>query len=449
MQPHKEINAPRVLAFGYLGIIAIGTALLCLPFATTRGIAFIDALFTASSSLCVTGLIVKNTALDFTLFGKCVILTLIQIGGVGYMTLSTTFFFFLGRKTSLRDRVLFKESMNILSFDNLRRFAWRVFRITIALELIGTAVLFVGFLQRFKPVPALGHAFFHSVSSFCNAGFSTFSENLALFQSSVPVPIISSFLFIVGGLGFIVISDLHMTLIKRTKKQLALHTVIVLRTTFILIAIGTIFILLYEGMTSLSHLSFGQKLLVSFFQAVTPRTAGFNTVAVSTFAPLTLVMIMVFMFIGASPGGTGGGIKTTTIMVLIKWIKEMLLGRYGKDITTFKKTIPIEQAYRAFVIFGLALGTVFCGFCLIMVFDNPPPLKVLFEVFSALGTVGLSLGSSNHHFCSFSYDLSAIGKIIITLIIIIGRVGTITIGGALLKPHPLDYKYPEEPIVVG
>lgn len=449
MRPQKEVNAPRLLLFGYLGIIIIGTILLSLPIATTHGISFIDALFTASSSLCVTGLIVKNTALDFTLFGKSVILALIQIGGLGYMTLSTTFFFFLGRKISLRDRVLFKESMNILTFDNLRRFAWRVFRITIALELIGTAVFFFSFLRKFSPLTALGHAFFHSISSFCNAGFSTFSENLALFQSVPSVPIISALLFIVGGLGFVVISDLYTTLLKRQKKQLALHTVIVLRATLVLVVVGTIFILLHEGTTSLAHFSFGQKLLISFFQAVTPRTAGFNTIPISTFGPLTLIMIMVYMFIGASPGGTGGGIKTTTFVLIIKWMKEMLLGRYGKDITTHRKTIPIEQAYRAFVIVGLAIGAVFCAFCLIMLIDNPPPIKVLFETFSALGTVGLSLGSSSNPICSFSYDLTAAGKLIIILLIITGRVGTVTIGGALLKPHLLDYKYPEEPIVVG
>lgn len=449
MKQQKEINAPRFLVFGYLGIIAIGTVLLCLPFATTHGISLIDALFTASSSLCVTGLIVKNTALDFTLFGKSVILALIQIGGLGYMTLSTTFFFFLGRKISLRDRVLFKESINILTFANLRRFAWRIFRITIVLELIGTFIFFFSFLQKFDPLNALGHAFFHSISSFCNAGFSTFSNNLALFQSSIPVPIVSALLFITGGLGFVVLSDLYTTLIKRTKKQLALHTVLVLRSTLVLIVFGTLFILIYEGSTSLSNLEFGQKLLVSFFQAVTPRTAGFNTVAVAMFSPITLVMIMLFMFIGASPGGTGGGIKTTTFVVLIKWLKEMLLGRYGKDITTFKKTIPIEQAYRASVIFGLGIMVIFGAFFLILLFDNPPPLKALFEVFSAMGTVGLSLGSNIHPYCSFSYDLSTASKLIIALVIITGRVGTITIGGALLKPHHLDYKYPEDPVVVG
>ncbi len=449
MRLSREIDAPRVLIFGYVGIIAIGTILLSLPAATTHGISFIDALFTASSGLCVTGLIVKNTALDFTLFGKGVILTLIQIGGLGYMTLSTTFFFFLGRRVSLRDRVLFKESINILTYENLSRFAWRVFRITIVLELIGTVFLFFGFLGKFSPLEALGHAFFHSVSAFCNAGFSSFSENLSLFSASYLVPLIAALLFIIGGIGFVVISDLHATFIRRTKKRLSLHTKIVLRTTLAFIVVGTLFILLREGGNSLSHLTFPRRLVVSFFQAVTPRTAGFNTVTISLFSPITLVVLMLFMFVGASPGGTGGGIKTTTFVLIIQWIKEMLLGRHGKDITVQKKRIPIEQAYRAVVIVSLSIAVIFCAFFLIMLFDNPEPIKALFEVFSALGTVGLSLGSSVNPYCSFSYDLSWLSKLVIILVVVTGRVGTITIGSALLKPHPLDYKYPEEPIVVG
>ncbi len=449
MRLSREIDAPRVLIFGYVGIIAIGTILLSLPAATTHGISFIDALFTASSGLCVTGLIVKNTALDFTLFGKCVILALIQIGGLGYMTLSTTFFFFLGRRVSLRDRVLFKESINILTYENLSRFAWRVFRITIVLELIGTVFLFFGFLGKFSPLEALGHAFFHSVSAFCNAGFSSFSENLSLFSASYLVPLIAALLFIIGGIGFVVISDLHATFIRRTKKRLSLHTKIVLRTTLAFIVVGTLFILLREGGNSLSHLTFPRRLVVSFFQAVTPRTAGFNTVTISLFSPITLVVLMLFMFVGASPGGTGGGIKTTTFVLIIQWIKEMLLGRHGKDITVQKKRIPIEQAYRAVVIVSLSIAVIFCAFFLIMLFDNPEPIKALFEVFSALGTVGLSLGSSVNPYCSFSYDLSWLSKLVIILVVVTGRVGTITIGSALLKPHPLDYKYPEEPIVVG
>jgi trk system potassium uptake protein TrkH len=449
MKHSKEINAPRFLIFGYIGIIAIGTILLLLPISTTKGISVIDALFTASSGLCVTGLIVKNTALDFTLFGKCVILALIQIGGLGYMTLSTTFFFFLGRKISLRDRVLFKESINILSYENLRRFAWRVFRITIFLEVIGTIIMYTAFVHRFSPIIALGHAFFHSVSSFCNAGFSSFAENLSLFSSSVSVPLISASLFIIGGLGFVVISDIYMTFIKKIKKRLALHTIIVLRTTAILIAVGTIFILFYEGNKGLFRYTFFERIILSFFQAVTPRTAGFNTFKISSFSPITLMMLMLFMFIGASPGGTGGGVKTTTFALLIQWIKELLLGRYGKDISTSKKSIPIEQAFRAFMIVALAIFVVSGAFVLITLFDSPRPLKVLFEIFSALGTVGLSLGSSVNPYCSFSFDLSAISKLVIISVMITGRVGTITIGSALLRPHPLEYKYPEEPIVIG
>ena len=449
MKGSREINAPRILIFGYLGIIMLGTALLLLPIATRNGISLIDALFTASSSLCVTGLIVKNTALDFTLFGKCVILTLIQIGGLGYMTLSTTFFFFIGRKISLRDRLLFKESINLLTFANLRRFAWRVFRITIFVELLGTVILYSVFAYRFSPPIALGQAFFHSVSAFCNAGFSTFSENMSLFSSSIPAPLVVAMLFILGGIGFVVISDLYTTLIRREKKKLALHTTLVLRTTLFLIAIGTLFILIVEYNRSLAGLPFFQKLTLSFFQAVTPRTAGFNTMRVALFSPITLILLMVFMFIGASPGGTGGGIKTTTLVLLVRWAKDLMLGRHGKDITALKKRIPIEQAYRAFLIFILSSGTIIVAFFIIMLVENQAPLKTMFEVFSAFGTVGLSMGSATNPFCSFAYDLSPLGKLVIICVMIAGRVGTITVGSAILKPHPLEYSYPEETIVVG
>jgi trk system potassium uptake protein TrkH len=449
MKHSKEINAPRLLILGYVSIISIGTLLLSLPCASTHGISFIDALFTASSSLCVTGLIVKNTALDFTLFGKCIILALIQIGGLGYMTLSTVFFFFLGKKISFRDRLLLKESINVLTFENLRRFAWRVLRITLVLEGIGTILFFFSFMRKLDPLTAFGHAVFHAVSSFCNAGFSSFSENLSLFADTAWVPLTASALFIIGGLGFVVISDIYTTMITRAKKKFALHTILVFRTTALLIILGTLAIFLLEWNRALCGQSMGQKLLLSFFQAVTPRTAGFNTMTVSLFSPLILVMLMVFMFIGASPGGTGGGVKTTTFALLLHWIKELLLGRYGNDINTSRKRIPVEQAFRAFLIVALGIGILFVGFVLIMILDNPKPLSALFEIVSALGTVGLSMGSSVQKFCSFSHDLSAFGKLVIILVMITGRVGTITIGSALLKPHPLEYKYPQEPIAVG
>jgi trk system potassium uptake protein TrkH len=337
----------------------------------------------------------------------------------------------------------------LLTFRNLRRFAWRVFRITVVVELIGTVLLYFSFSNSFTPLVALGHAFFHSVSAFCNAGFSTFSENLSLFSHSVSVPLIASLLFITGGIGFIVISDLYTVIIKKERKKLSLHTDIVLKTTLILTILGTLFILLYETNNSLIGRTFLEKLITSFFQATTPRTAGFNTFKISLFSPITIMMLMIFMYIGASPGGTGGGIKTTTFVLLASWAKELLLGRYGKDITTRKKRIPIEQAFRSFLIVILSGSIIIIAFFIIMIVDSQNPLKILFEIFSAFGTVGLSLGSSINHFCSFSHDLSIIGKLVIIVVIITGRVGTITIGSAILKPHPLEYSYPEEPIVVG
>ncbi len=448
MKVSRQINAPRLLIFGYLGIIMLGTILLILPI-SSKHISLIDAIFTATSSFCVTGLIVKDTAIDFTLFGKCVILTLIQIGGLGYMTLSTAFFSFLGRKVSFRDRVLFKESMNFFSYENLGRFAWRVFRITIFVELVGTIILYFDFLEKFDPLTAFGHAFFHSVSAFCNAGFSTFSENLALFSHSYITPLVVAFLIIIGGIGFFVISDLYTVLIKREKKLLTLHTKIVLRTTIVLILIGTAFIFLYEGSRSLAQYNLAQKIVHSFFQAVTPRTAGFNTVNIALFSPITIILIMVLMFIGASPGGTGGGIKTSTMTLLFGWIKDLVLGRYNQDITMLRRKIPMEQASRSFLIAALSAGLIFIAFVFILVIDDLAPLKVLFEVISAFGTVGLSLGSGLNPTCNFSFDLSAIGKLIIVAVMISGKVGTITIGSALLRPRPMAYSYPEESIVVG
>ncbi len=445
----KEVNSARLLIGGYLSIIIIGTILLSMPFATTNGISLIDALFTATSAICVTGLIVKDTAVDFTLWGKLIILLLIQIGGLGYMTLSTSFFFFLGKKVSLRERLLFKDSVNLLTYDNLMRFAWRVLRITIVVELVGAVLLYFNFLKKFTPLSALGHAIFHSVSSFCNAGFSTFSENLALFNDSWSVPLISAMLIILGGIGFIVISDIYYVLIKKRRQNFSLHTKIVLKTTLILIIAGTVFIYFYEGSKSLSNYPTGQRLIHSFFQAVTPRTAGFNTVNISLFSPLTIILIILFMLIGASPGGTGGGVKTSTFALLLLWIKELALGRYGNDITTMKRRIPVEQAMRAFLLVFLSIIIIFGSFFVIMLTESPQPLKLLFELFSAFGTVGLSLGSDISSTCNFVYDLSIIGKIIIIIIMLIGRVGTLTLSSALIKPRSLEYNYSEESIVVG
>ncbi len=443
-----EINSARVLLSGYLIIILIGTILFSLPFATTHGISFIDALFTATSALCVTGLIVKNTALDFTLWGKFIILILIQIGGLGYMTLSTTFFYFLGKKISLHERILFKESLNLLNYENLMRFAWRVLRITVVVELIGTGLYYIEFSRRFSPLVALGHSIFHSVSSFCNAGFSTFSENLSLYSNSPLVPLTCAILLIVGGIGFVVISDIYYVFIKRAKRGLTLHTKIVLKTTGILILLGTIFIFLTEGSTTLKEYPLKERIINSFFQAVTPRTAGFNTLEISLFSLPTIFLIMVFMFIGASPGGTGGGIKTTSIVLLWEWMKELLRGNYN-NITIMKKRIPHEQIFRAFLLTFSSGFLIFLCFFVILIIERATPLKLLFECLSAFGTVGLSLGSDINPLCNFSFDLSIFGKVVIIFLMICGRVGTLTLSHTLIRTKPREFVYPEESVIVG
>uniref|UniRef100_A0A7V3RI17 Trk family potassium uptake protein n=1 Tax=candidate division WOR-3 bacterium TaxID=2052148 RepID=A0A7V3RI17_UNCW3 len=449
MNQRREINPGRLLIIGYAGIITIGAVLLLLPFSTRNGVSVTDAVFTSTSALCVTGLIVKDTAIDFTFWGKLIILILIQIGGLGYMTISTSFFFFLGKKISLRDRILFKESVNFLSYENLMRFAWRIFRITIVVELTGAILLYFYFVKKFEPLCAAGHALFHSVSAFCNAGFSTFSENLTLFNNTWGVPLITALLIITGGIGFIVISDIYYVLVKKAKKDLSLHTKLVLRTTLFLLIFGTIFILLYEGQRSLSQFPLPLKIVHSFFQAVTPRTAGFNTVNISNFSSVTLFLLMIFMFIGASPGGTGGGIKTSTFTLLILWVKELLYGRYKNNVTVMRRSIPQEQAMRAFLIVALSGFLILVSFFLVLLIDHISPKKLIFEIFSAFGTVGLSLGSAINPNCSYVYDLSWFGKSIIIILMVIGKVGTLTLGSALIKPRPLEFSYQEESIAVG
>lgn len=445
----REIKPARLLVLGYFSIIIIGAFLLSLPFATTDEISIVDALFTSCSAVCVTGLIVQDTALDFTIWGKLIILILIQIGGLGYMTLSTTFFYFLGKKTSLRDRILFKESVNLFTYDNLMRFAWRILRITLIVELIGAILFYLHFVRKFDPWVAAGHAIFHSISAFCNAGFSTFSENLMLFGDSWSVSLLASMLIITGGIGFVVISDIYYVLIKKAKKEFSLHTKIVLRTTFTLLILGTLFIFLIEGQKSLARYPFFLKLIHSFFHAVTPRTAGFNMVNISSFLPVTLFVIILFMFIGASPGGTGGGVKTSTFALLVLWLKELLLGRYKSDVTVMHKRIPQEQAMRAFLMIGLSLTFILLSFFLILLIEGAKPLKLIFEIFSAFGTVGLSLGSDFISCCSYATDFTPFSKLIIIFLMLIGRVGTLTIGSAFIKTHNLDFSYPEEPIIVG
>lgn len=445
----KKVNPGKLLITGYLTIILIGATLLYLPIAS-KEMSIIDALYTSTSAVCVTGLIVKDTATDFTLFGKIIILLLIQIGGLGYMTLSTAFFFFIGQQINLRDRLLAKESINYFSYENLRRFAFNVVRVTFVAQGIGAIILFFNFIRADMKIEyAAGHAIFHAVSAFCNAGFSTFSNNLTGFSNSTLVPIVISSLVILGGLGFVVISDIYKTYIKKANPRLSLHTKSVLTTTILLIGIGTLVILFLEWHNTLKIYSVTQKFINSYFTAVTPRTAGFNVLHLTIFHNASLFVIIILMFIGASSGGTGGGIKTTTFSIIILQLRALLTGQ--TEVLLFKRRISNEQIFKAFLIVGLAVTWLLTSLIFLLIFNKPniDVMDSIFELFSAFGTVGLSTGSKIAANVSASYDYSSVGKLIIIMTMIVGRVGILTLAAALIKKKNLTYTHPEGVILVG
>jgi len=449
-QLQKKVNPGRLLILGYLTIILTGAILLFLPI-SSRHISIIDALYTSTSAVCVTGLIVKDTATDFTLFGKIIILLLIQIGGIGYMTLSTAFFFFAGQKLSLRDRLLMKESFSFFSYDNLKRFAFNIIRVTFIAEAIGAILLFIYFIRNNMAVKsAIGHSIFHSISAFCNAGLSTFSDNLTGFTQQPFVPLVISSLFILGGIGFIVISDVYKTYFRRVTPRLSLHSKTVITTTLVIIVISTIIILLVEWNYSLKDFSVFYKIMNAYFSAVSPRTAGFNTINFAIFHNSTLILVILLMFIGASSGGTGGGIKTSTFSVILMQFKALLIGQ--NEVLLFKRKVPQDQIFKSFLIVGLALSWLLTSLFFLLIFNNTTEhnlMTYIFELFSAFGTVGLSLGSKIAPNLSASYDFSILGKLVIIITMIIGRVGVLTLATALIEKQPMTYTHPEGVILVG
>ncbi len=451
--PEKEgkrpISPARILAAGFLSMISVGTVLLSLPIAsaTGRSIPLVDALFTSTSAVCVTGLITKNTATDFSLFGKIVILMLIQAGGLGYMTISTILSLLIGKRISLRDRLIMAEAYNVLSLEGLVRFTKTIFKITIALEFMGAFVLFFRWLPQMEPKDALFHAVFQSVSAFNNAGFTSFPDNLARFQGDPTVNLTIMLLIIMGGIGYIVISDTYRFFTGQVIR-LSFHTKMVYVTTLILVSAGTIVFFLVEGRNpgSIANLPFHQKVLVSLFHSVTTRTAGFNTVDIGRLAYPTLFAFILLMFIGASPGGTGGGIKTTTFSVMCTALWCTMRGQ--RDATAFRKRIPPETVARSFFIATSAMIFVVTGTIIVLLLEKGQLLPTLFECVSAFGTVGLSTGNGGN--LSLVANFGPFGKLMIIILMFTGRVGPLTIGAAFIyKGEVKVYKYPEGKILVG
>ncbi len=450
----KKLKPPQIVALSFLAAIIAGTVLLSLPFSTTSGdkVSLIDRLFTATSATCVTGLVVKDTS-SWAPFGRIVILGLFQAGGLGIMTFSTLFAILLGRKLSIRDGVMIQGALNQPSAQGIKKLLLYIVCITFGIEAIGAGLLYSRWMHigQWDSFTTFCNAVFHSISAFCNAGFSLFQKSFTGFQSDVFINLIMISLIFVGGIGFIVLLDISKLKFWRHDRRLifskiTLQTKIALSVSIALILIGTLVIFLLENENVLQGLSLKEKILGSAFQAVTPRTAGFNTLPIERFAAPTLVFIIFLMFIGASPGSTGGGIKTCTFGILFATIVSMLRNR--DRIWAFKKTIPRDVVRKALVVFVLAFTWIFLFSLILSITERATLgedcyfLKILFEVTSAFGTVGLSTG--------ITPILSNLGKLLMILTMFVGRIGPLTLAMAIaMHEGKTLYNYPEEKIMVG
>jgi trk system potassium uptake protein TrkH len=434
-----------VLAISFAGAILVGTLLLMLPaFSAAGRLSFVDALFTAASAICVTGLVVVDTATHFTLAGQIVVLVLIQLGGLGIMTFSTMVLLAAGRPITIHDRILVQEGYHPGSPRSFKALIKNIFVFTAVIEGSGFVLLSLRFLRDQAWPKALFSSLFHSVSGFCNAGFSVYSHNLMGYRGDVFINLVMAHLIILGGLGFLVIGEAAKAggrLLKGTRMKLSLHSKMVLISTTLLI-LGSFFVFLFlEKDRALGALSWKDKILASFFQVITPRTAGFNTIDLTTLGTASVLLMMLLMFIGASPGSTGGGVKTSTFGVVLAFIRSKVAAR--DSIHMFYRTIPQDNVIRAFTLIALSLSLIFiAGFVILM---NQPGMlmkDVFFEVFSGFGTVGLSLG--------ITPQLSALSKVMVILLMYAGRIGPLTLLLAFSRRRALGrYEYIEERVLIG
>ncbi|HAS17701.1 MAG TPA: Trk family potassium uptake protein [Nitrospiraceae bacterium] len=445
----KNWSPSQVLAAGFFGLIVVGTILLLLPFSSANGysIGLTDAFFTSVSSVCVTGLIVKDTPNDFSFFGQIVIMVLVQIGGLGYMTSSTIFALILGKKIGLRERLIMKESLNVFSLEGLVRFTKAVIWTTFIIEGIAAVLLALRFSYDFPPLNAIYLGIFHSITAFNNAGFSLFSDNLIQYRGDVSVNIVIMGLIILGGIGFIIFSDIYRY-IKGEVVSLSLHTKLTIITTVALILIGTILLFLFEGnnIGTLHGLTIKDKVLASLFHSVSARTAGFNTLDVGQMASDSLFMLIILMVIGASPGSTGGGIKTTTFAIMIVALLSTVRGR--QDFTAFGRRLPVDLVAKAFLLTTMVSIIIIVSTTILLLVENKSLIATLFEVASAFGTVGLSVG--NGGILSLSAIFSDLGKFFVALTMFAGRLGPLLMSIAIIKgTQTPSYRYPEEKVVIG
>ncbi len=435
----------QILVLGFALFILVGTVLLSLPMANVdaKRLPLLDALFMATSAVSATGLTVVDPGTHFTLFGQLVILVLVQIGGLGFMSMTTLLALLLGKKISLRERLVMQEALNKPTLSGVVSLSLQVLEIAGTIQLIGAALLAVKFVPLFGWGKGLYYSIFHSVSAFNNAGFDLFGEFRSLqgFYDSALIISVLSILVILGGLGFTVILDF---LAKRRFATLTLHSKMVLIMTGLLLGLGffTFLVLEYNNLETIGRLPLKDKVLVSVFQAVVPRTAGFSVVDCRHLANSTTFFLAFLMFIGASPGSTGGGIKTTTFGALLAAAWSVVQGK--DEVEILGRRLPPQIIARALAIFLMGLGILSLGIMALSITETLPFGEVFFEATSAFSTTGLSTGRTP--------EISAAGKIILMVLMFVGRLGPMTAAVALAQRQRARrkyFRYPEEKIIVG
>lgn len=437
---NRHLTPPQLMVLGFMGVILIGSILLTTPWAVQQGSPnFLTSLFTSTSAVCVTGLVVVDTGTHWTTFGQIIILFLIQIGGLGIMSFATFFALLLGRKIHFRQRIIMQQAIGKTSVQGIVDIFRYLLIISFSIEAIAAIILAV----HWAPVMGVGKAswfgLFHSVSAFNNCGMDLFGDfkSLTGFTGDILVNLVISSLIIIGGLGFVVLYELYHY---KKARSLSIHSRVVILTTLLLIVTGTILILALEYNNTLKGLSPGIKILAAYFQSISPRTAGFNTIDLTAMLLPTQLITIILMFIGGSPGSTAGGIKTSTFTLMLAAILSILRGK--KDTEIFKRRIPFNDVLNGLSIVLLAGMLVFSIAGLLSLTNHFNFIRLLYEATSAFGTVGLSLGLTPY--------LDSFGRILIIITMFTGRLGPLTIGYALVyKEKQPEITYPEGRVMIG
>lgn len=439
------MSQTQVISLSFFAIILVGTFLLSLPISNAAGgkTAFIDCLFTATSATCVTGLVVVDTAMHWSIFGQCIILIMIQIGGLGFMTIATMLFMLINKKLGLKERQILSESINTLQIGGIMRLTRRIISVTVTVEGVGALLLALRFCPQYGFGRGLYMSIFHSISAFCNAGFDLMGFNgefssLTAYSSDVYVNIIIMLLIIIGGIGFLVWDDImnHGFHFKRYR----LHSKIVILITTILIFAGALLIFFAEANATGFGKPIGTRILEAFFSSITARTAGFNTVNTAKLSPAGMLANTILMFIGGSPGSTAGGIKTTTFITLILFGFSYV--RKNNSFGMFGRRFQKDVLAKATAVFFTNLTLIVVVTFIICITDDLPLAAVVFETTSAVATVGMSTGITR--------SFSIVSKLAIIFLMYCGRVGSLSFASALAerKVSP-SVMPPSEEIIIG